>query len=176
MQKTQTSLNAQKIKPQGHDNNVFKTRVPVKQQYIRQFIIVRYGMGQAEIDITKRTTLGILVTLACQKIGYLHTLPRTEIRENECVTLLLPDSLKNHFIHPNKVQAISRMLETLFEEAFRDCIESCVMLGVSDYHAVDYFMEKYGITENMIGSDTLRKKWRDHCRYLKRKLQKMEMI
>jgi len=88
----------------------------------------------------------------------LHTLPRTEIKENECVTLYLPDSLKNHFIHPNKIHVMSAMIEMLFDEAFKDCVECCTMLGISDYDAVDYFMEKYGITEEMVSADTLRKK------------------
>ena len=62
------------------------------------------------------------------------------------------------------------MLAYLFQQAFLEAIEVSLMLGISDYEAVNAFMERYGITEDMVAADTLRKKWRDHQRYMGRKI------
>ena len=47
--------------------------------------------------------LGALAELACEKVGYRHVLPRVDVDESICITLLYPDSMKNHFIHPAKL-------------------------------------------------------------------------
>lgn len=114
--------------------------------------------------------LGALAELACEKVGYRHVLPKVEIDESISITLLYPDSLKNHFIHPGKLDLLSKMLNYLFTQAFLESIEVSLMLGISDYEAVNLFMERYGITEDMVSADTLRKKWRDHQRYMNKKV------
>lgn len=149
---------------------MLKTRIPIKETHVRQFVIARYGNNTPVIDLTKKSMLGALTELACEKVGFRHVLPKAEINENIAITLLYPDSLKNHFIHPGKLDLVSKMLNYLFAQAFLEAIETAVMLGISDYEAVNMFMDRYGITEEMVSADTLRKKWRDHQRYMTRKV------
>ncbi len=149
---------------------MLKTRVPVRETHVRQFVVARYGNNTPIIDLTKKSMLGALAELACEKVGYRHVLPKVEIDESISITLLYPDSLKNHFIHPGKLDLLSKMLNYLFTQAFLESIEVSLMLGISDYEAVNLFMERYGITEDMVSADTLRKKWRDHQRYMNKKV------
>lgn len=149
---------------------MLKTRIPIKETHVRQFVIARYGNNTPVIDLTKKSMLGALTELACEKVGFRHVLPKAEVNETISITLLYPDSLKNHFIHPGKLDLVAKMLNYLFTQAFLEAIETAVMLGISDYEAVNMFMDRYGITEEMVSSDTLRKKWRDHQRYMTKKV------
>lgn len=149
---------------------MLKTRVPVKDAHVRQFIMARYGNNTAVIGLTKKSILGSLAELACEKIGYRHVLPKTELDDSRCITLLYPDSMRNHFIHPGKLELLAKMMAYLFQQAFLEAIEVSQYLGISDYEAVNAFMERYGITEDMVAADTLRKRWRDHQRYMARKI------
>lgn len=155
---------------------MLKTRVPIKEKHVRQFVIARYGSNTATIDLTKKSMLGVLTELACEKIGYRHVLPKVDLDESICITLLYPDSMKNHFIHPGKLDLVAKSLNYLFTQAFLEALEVSVMLGISDYEAVNLFMERYGITEDMVAADTLRKKWRDHQRYMNKKVASMLQI
>ncbi len=137
---------------------------------MRQFVVARYGNNTPVIDLTKKSMLGALTELACEKVGFRHVLPKADIDESISITLLYPDSLKNHFIHPGKLELVAKMLNYVFTQAFLEAIETAVMLGISDYEAVNMFMERYGITEEMVSADTLRKKWRDHQRYMTKKV------
>lgn len=149
---------------------MLKTRIPIKETHVRQFVIARYGNNTSIIDLTKKSMLGALTELACEKVGFRHVLPKAEVNETISITLLYPDSLKNHFIHPGKLELVAKMLNYLFAQAFLEAIETAVMLGISDYEAVNMFMDRYGITEEMVSADTLRKKWRDHQRHMTRKV------
>ncbi|MCK8492921.1 hypothetical protein M0L20_13720 [Spirosoma sp. RP8] len=150
---------------------MLKTRIPIKENHVRQFVIARYGNNTTTIDMTKKSMLGVMAEIACEKVGYRHVLPKSEIDENTSIILLYPDSLKNHFIHPAKLLLMSKLLNHIFAQTFLECMETSLYLGISDYEAVNSFMERYGITEDMVPADSLRKKWRDHQRYMAKKLQ-----
>ncbi len=152
---------------------MLKTRIPIKETHVRQFVIARYGNNTSIIDMTKKSMLGVLAELACEKVGFRHVLPKAEIDEAISITLLYPDSLKNHFIHPGKLDLVAKLLNYLFTQAFLECMEVSLMLGISDYEGVTIFMDRYGITEDMVSADTLRKKWRDHQRYMNKKMGNM---
>ena len=149
---------------------MLKTKIPVRHQYVRQFIMARYGCNTPVISLSKKSLLGILAEMASEKIGFRHVLPKSEVEENRCIVLEYPESLKSHFIHPTKALVLAKTFEYLFNQSFLESVESCVRLGLSDYYAVDFFMEKYGLTEDMIAADTLRKKWRNHQYYMSKKL------
>ncbi|MVM36512.1 hypothetical protein GO730_00630 [Spirosoma sp. HMF3257] len=149
---------------------MLKTRIPIREPHVRQFVVARYGNNTNVIDLTKKSMLGALTELACEKVGFRHVLPKADVDEKIAITLLYPDSLKNHFIHPGKLDLVAKMLAYLFTQAFLEAIEVSVMLGISDYEAVNLFMDRYGITEDMVSADTLRKKWRDHQRHMARKM------
>ena len=68
---------------------------------------------------------------------------------------------------------LERFFAYIFAQAFLEACEVSLMLGISDYEAVNLFMERYGITEEMVSADTLRKKWRDHQRHMVRKTTRM---
>ncbi|WP_019986316.1 hypothetical protein [Rudanella lutea] len=154
---------------------MLKSRIPVPEAHVRQFIMARYGNNTNTVDINRKTMLGILCVLASEKVGFRHVLPRSaqDLHPEQYITLLLPDSLRNNFIHPSKVQAVAQFFGYLFTQAFLECCETSLALGITDYEAVQLFMERYGITEDMIASDTLRKKWRDHQRYMMYKTEQM---
>lgn len=153
---------------------MLKTLVPIKEPHVRQFVTARYGNNTTTINLTKKSMLGAMVELACEKVGYRHVLPRaTEVDRAICLTLLCPDSMKNNFVHPAKLEMVAKLLAYLFQQAFLEAIETSLMLGISDYAAVNMFMERYGLTEDMVSADTLRKKWRDHQRYMARKMDAM---
>lgn len=149
---------------------MLKTRVPVKDAHVRQFVMARYGNNTNVIGLNRKTMLGSLVELACERVGYRHVLPKVDTDDSICITLLYPDSMKNHFVHPNKLATLAKMMAYLFQQTFLEAIEVSQYLGISDYEAVNAFMERYGITEDMVAADTLRKKWRDHQRYMARKI------
>jgi hypothetical protein len=152
---------------------MLKTLVPIKEPHVRQFVTARYGNNTTTIDLRKKTMLGAMTELACEKVGYRHVLPRQDVDKSICITLHYPDSMKNHFIHPAKLDMVAKMLGYLFQQAFLEAMEFSLMLGISDYVAVNLFMERYGITEDMVSADTLRKKWRDHQRYMARKIESL---
>lgn len=152
---------------------MLKTRIPIRENHVRQFVIARYGNNTSVIDMTKKSMLGVLVEIACEKVGFRHVLPKMEIDEAISITLHYPDSLKNHFVHPAKLQLVAKLLHYLFTQAFLECMEVSLMLGISDYEAVNIFMDRYGITEDMVSADSLRKKWRDHQRYMAKKMDAM---
>ncbi|MCX6216378.1 hypothetical protein [Spirosoma sp.] len=152
---------------------MLKTRVPVREPHVRQFVVARFGNNTTTINLSKKSMLGSLTELACEKVGFRHALPKTTIDDSIAITLIYPNSLKNHFIHPRKVDVFSKLLAYLFNQAFLEGIETAISVGISDYQAVDMFMDRYGITEEMISSDTLRKKWRDHQRGMTKKTERM---
>ena len=149
---------------------MLKTKIPVRHLHVRQFIMARFGAGTPTIALSKKSLLGILAEMASEKIGFRHVLPKTEVDENRCIVLEYPESLKSNFIHPVKALVMAKAFEHLFTQAFLESVESCVRLGFSDYYAVDFFMEKYGISEELVAADTLRKKWRNHQQYMARKI------
>ena len=152
---------------------MIKTKIPVREPHVRQFITARYGNNTQVVDLTKKSMLGVLAELSCEKVGYRHVLPSTRVDEQTSITLLYPDSLKNHFIHPSKLLLLEKLFAYLFTQAFLEACEVSLMLGISDYEAVNLFMERYGITEEMVSADTLRKKWRDHQRHMVRKTARL---
>jgi hypothetical protein len=152
---------------------MLKTRIPIKEPHVRQFVIARYGNNTSVIDMTKKSMLGVLAEIACEKVGFRHVLPKMDVDERISITLLYPDSLKNHFIHPAKLSLVAKLLNYLFTQAFLECLEVSLMLGISDYEGVNIFMDRYGITEDMVSADSLRKKWRDHQRYMNKKMDAM---
>jgi hypothetical protein len=157
---------------------MLKTRIPLKESHVRQFVIARYGgtdpANKQVIELSKKTMLGTMTELACEKVGFRHVLPKADpVDESVCIILIYPNSLKNHFVHPGKLEAFAKMLHYLFNQAFLEALETAVMLGISDYEAVNMFMDRYGITEDMVAADTLRKKWRDHQRAMVKKVDSM---
>lgn len=152
---------------------MLKTRIPIRETHVRQFVKARYGNNTSVIDMTKKSMLGVLAEIACEKVGFRHVLPKMDIDESISITLLYPDSLKNHFIHPAKLNLVAKLLNYLFTQAFLECMEVSLMLGISDYEGVNIFMDRYGITEDMVSADSLRKKWRDHQRYMNKKMESM---
>ena len=135
--------------------------------------MARFGGNTTTIALTRKSMLGVLAELSCEKVGYRHVLPTQQVDSAIAVTLQYPGTLKNHFVHPSKLQLIEKMFAYLFNQHFLEACEMAVMLNISDYAAVDLFMERYGITEEMVQADTLRKRWRDHQRYMKRKVAGM---
>ncbi|MEZ0607871.1 hypothetical protein ACAW74_05105 [Fibrella sp. WM1] len=152
---------------------MIKTCVPVRDRHVRQFICARFGNNTTTVELSRKSMLGVLAELSCEKVGYRHVIPSCAVDQATSVILMYPDSLKNHFIHPNKLQLLEKMFNYMFSQMFLEACEVSLMLGMSDYDAVNLFMERYGITEDMVASDTLRKKWRDHQRYMKRKVTSM---
>lgn len=151
---------------------MLKTRISIREPHIRKFVISRYGNDTTTIDLTRRSFLGKLTELGCQKIGYVHSLPKTDIDEKNCVILLLPDSLKNHFLHPLKTQLFVEALVLHFREIFLAHVEVFVELGISDYNAVENFMGKYDIDDDGKIAERLRQMWRNHQGYQRKKLEK----
>jgi len=148
---------------------MIKTKIQVKDRYVRRFIMNRYGNGEPVIKIDRRSLLGKVVELGCSKIGYQHSLPRQpQINESLSITIEMPDSLKNDFIQPQKVFILSDVLTRHFYEMFMCEIEVLIEGGLSDYDAVTHYMKKYGFEDDGKIDDKLRKKWRDH-QYLHRK-------
>jgi len=152
---------------------MLKTRVPIREPHVRQFVMARYGNNTNSINLSRKTMLGSLAELACEKVGFRHVLPTVKVDEAISITLLYPDSMKNHFIHPAKLEVLAKMLSYLFQQAFLEAMEVALSVGISDYEAVNMFMARYGLTEDMVAADTLRKKWRDHQRYMARKMEQM---
>lgn len=149
---------------------MLKTKIFVRHRHVRQFITTRFGQNSPTVHLSKKSLMGILAEMASEKIGFRHTLPKEVVDDTKCIILLYPESLKSHFIHPQKASLMAKAFEALFSQSFLESVESCVRLGYSDYYAVEFFMEKYGITEDMVPADTLRKKWRNHQYYMRRKL------
>lgn len=153
---------------------MIKTKIQVKDRYVRRFIINRYGNGSPVIKIDRRSYLGRLVELGCSKIGYQHSLPRQpQVEENLAITIEMPDSLKNDYIQPMKVFLLADALARHFYEMFLCEIESLVEGGLSDYDAVTHYMKKYGFEDDGKIDDKLRKKWRDHQYLQRKKLEKL---
>lgn len=121
---------------------MLKSRIPVPEAHVRQFIMARYGNNTNTVDINRKTMLGILCVLASEKVGFRHVLPRSaqDLHPEQYITLLLPDSLRNNFIHPSKVQAVAQFFGYLFTQAFLECCETSLALGITDYEAVQLFM------------------------------------
>jgi hypothetical protein len=148
-----------------------KINVPLKDGYIRQFICARYGAENNVIELNRRTFLGKLTELACQKISFAHTLPKANFDQAICITLVFPSSLKSEFIHPIKVAVMAEAMAAHFSEVFLAQMEVYIEAGLSDYTAVTHFIEKYKIDETSNIHDKLRKKWRDKQYYMKKKLE-----
>jgi hypothetical protein len=147
-------------------------KVNIKDPNIRKFIIARYGEGDKRIAITMKSLLGQIIELSCQKIGFLHVLPKSEpVADDECLIFILPTSLKNVFVHPNKHFVLTKVLESHFNEIFLTHVETFVEIGISDYQAVSSFIEKYGFDYNAKLEERLRKKWRNRQDYLRRKMK-----
>jgi hypothetical protein len=152
---------------------MLKTRIPIKEHHVRQYVIARFGNNTTIIDLTKKSMIGTIVEIACEKVGYRHVLPKADHDETVCITLQYPDSLKNHFIHPAKLLLVAKLFTYQFSQAFMESMETSLALGISDYEAVNIFMDRYGITEDMVAADSLRKKWRDHQRYMQKKMDNL---
>ncbi len=155
---------------------MIKTRVPLRDSFVRKWVMNRYGDGTAVIDVTKKSFLGIMVELGCEKIAHQHVLPKPKSLEDDtiCIILLMPDSLKSSFVNPDKAFVMARAFERMYEEAFKDIVATYITLGLSDYDAVAQFIRTYfgeGAEDDKLG-EKLRKKWRDHQRHLRRKIEK----
>lgn len=154
---------------------MFKTHVPLKDSHVRDFIVSRYGNGNTTIIIDRRTLFGKAVELGCSKIGYLHSLPRQkEVKECDCITLLMPEALKNDYMQPAKVVLLSDFFGRLFTEFFLIEISVLVEGGLSDYDAVAHYIRRYNINDEGRVDEKLRKKWRDHQSGLRKKFAKFD--
>jgi hypothetical protein len=151
---------------------MLKTKIQFKDRYVRSFIINRYGNGSSVVKIDRRSFLGKVVELAASKIGYAHCLPRQPIVDNLAITIEMPDSLKNDFIQHNKAFLLSEVLSRHFYDMFLVEIEVLVEGGLSDYDAVSHYMKKYNLYDDGKIDDKLRKKWRDHQYYLRKKIER----
>jgi hypothetical protein len=158
---------------------MLNTKIQLKDRYVRDFVVTRYGNGNTNIKIDRRSLLGKVVELGCSKIGYLHCLPKQPtFREDHCVTLELPDAMKNDFIHPAKTFIVADVLTRHFYEMFMVEMEVLIEGGLSDYDAVAHYMKKYGIEDNVKMKENgkidekLRKKWRDRQHNLRKMFEK----
>lgn len=154
---------------------MIKTRVPLRDPFVRKWVMNRYGNGTATIDVTKKSFLGIIVELGCEKIAHQHVLPKKSLEdENICIVLLMPDSLKSSFVNPEKAFVMARAFERMYEENFKDVVASLISVGFSDYDAVALFIRTYfgeGSEDDKL-AEKLRKKWRDHQSYMRKKIEK----
>ncbi len=155
-------------------HRMIKTRVPIRDQFVRRWVMNRYGDGTAVIDVTKKSFLGIIVELGAEKIAHQHVLPKSMEDESICITLLMPDSLKSSFVNPDKAFVMARAFERMYEETFKEVVTAFVRVGYSDYDAVTMFVSTYfgnGAEDDKL-AEKLRKKWRDHQTYLRKKIEK----
>jgi hypothetical protein len=150
----------------------FKAKIPVADHHVYSFVCNRYGNGSNVIKLSQRSLLGTLVELAADRIGYQHSLPRRKFEHQFYIELQFTDRLKNHYLSPDKLLLFSEFFDQHFKDVFLIEIEGFVSLGISDYKAVEHFMTKYGIVEDATIADTLRKRWRDRQKYLKRIYEK----
>jgi hypothetical protein len=160
---------------------MLKTKIQLKDRFVRDFVIARYGEGSATIKIDRRSFLGKAVELGASKVGYQHCLPRQpDFEETLCITILMPDAMKTDYIQPAKRFLLADLINRHFYELFLVEIETLVEGGLSDYDAVSHYMKKYGIEDNVRFKDSgkiddrLRKKWRDHSVRMKKRIDKYD--
>lgn len=149
----------------------FLAKVPISDHHVYSFIVNRYGSGEPIIHLNKKNLLGTLIELSAEKIGYQHALPKGKFEHKYFIEFRFSDRLKNRFLSREKLLLISEFFDKNFKDIFLLETEIMVSLGISDYEAVERFMEKYGIVEDATIADTLRKRWRDKQKYLKRKYE-----
>lgn len=150
----------------------FKARVPILEHFVYAFVVNRYGNGKPLIHLSKKHILGVIVELSAEKVGYQHALKRDRFDAKHFVEIRFNDRLKNHFLCREKLMLLSEYFEKQFRDIFLVEIEVMVSLGISDYEAVERFLEKYGIEEDDTVADTLRKRWRDRQKYMKKLIEK----
>jgi hypothetical protein len=150
----------------------FKARIPVQDAYVYQFIVNRYGNGTNVIRLSKKNLLGTLIELSAERICYQHTLPKRKFDQPFFIEVQFTDRLKNHYLSPQKLLLFSEYFEKHFKDIFLLETEVLVSVGVSDYEAVQRFLIKYDLQENATIADTLRKRWRDRQKYLKKIIEK----
>jgi len=66
---------------------------------------------------------------------------------------------------------IGKTIEAFFDEDLFNTIAFHVSMGNSDYVAVQHFCDRYGLSIEDVNEENLRKKWRDHLFYMRKKMQ-----
>ena len=127
---------------------------------VAKVIKYRFGDGSDTIRLTLHTVLGQVFAASCQKVSYQHYLPA----HHESGGILFEfagNELQGRFLPTEKVLRVKRLLYHIVLEDLRVTCEAFRGMGQSDYNAVKFFCAKYGITEDDISQETLRKRIRE---------------
>jgi len=146
-------------------------KIPLQKKYVKKWAIARYGDGlNAELlTVSRRNVIGKLLELSADKIGFMHVLPKPQ--ECACVLVVEIPAIKNSFVHPKNLPLIGKTIEAFFDEDLFNTIAFHVSMGNSDYVAVQHFCDRYGLSIEDVNEENLRKKWRDHLFYMRKKMQ-----
>lgn len=127
---------------------------------VKKVLIHRFGEGDQVIRLSLHSVIGQIFAASSAKIGFQHYIP--PIREQGGIEFeYCGNELRHHYLPVNKVPRVKRLLYHIVLEDLRLTCEAFRSLGNSDYNAVRYFCEKYGITEEDIAQETLRKRIRE---------------
>lgn len=127
---------------------------------VKKVLINRYGHGDDIIRLTLHSVVGQIFAASSQKIGYQHYIPT--VKEPRGITFeYCGNELRNHYLPVSKVPRVKRLLYHIVLEDLRVTCEAFRSMGNSDYNAVKFFCEKYGIDDEDISQETLRKRIRE---------------
>jgi hypothetical protein len=137
---------------------------------LRKYLTLRYGDADGEINLNLMNLLGTVFLSHLTKIGFLHTFDA--VKEPGGLRFNFSSSMRNMYLLKREVTRLKKNLSNLFREELRSTCECFEAVGNSDYNAVNYFMEKYGITEDDVSSENLRKKYRDWKESQRKKIER----
>ena len=145
-------------------------KIPISKTYVKKWAIARYGDGKntTALVVSRRTLIGRMLELSAEKIGFRHVLPKGP--DYPVVLEVDLPGIKNALVHPVKLPLIGKGIEALCDEDLFHTIEFHLSIGNSDYVAVQHFCDRYGLTVEDVNEENLRKKWRDHMSYLRKKV------
>ncbi len=127
---------------------------------MKKVLIHRFGDGSNQIRLTLHSVIGQVFAAASQKIGYQHYIPA--VKDSDGILFeYAGNELSNHYLPVSKVPRVKRLLYHIVLEDLRVTCEAFRSVGNSDYNAVKYFCEKYGIDDEDIAQETLRKRIRE---------------
>jgi hypothetical protein len=138
---------------------------------VRKYLLCRYSADGDEIKLDLRNLLGAVFRGHLTKIGYLHTF--AAVKEPKGIRFgFSGSSMRNMYLLTQDVKPLKSSLYKMYREELKATCECFEAVGKSDYSAVKYFMEKYGLTEDDVSSDNLRKKYRDWKEWQRKKIER----
>jgi len=140
-------------------NRNYGIRIKLDKE-VDKVIRYRFGDGSDYIRLSLHSVVGQVFAASSQKIMYQHYLPA----HHESGGILFEfagNELTGRFLPSEKVPRVKRLLYYIVLEELRVTCEAFRGMGQSDYNAVKFFCAKYGITENDIAQETLRKRIRE---------------